>query len=221
MAGSNETGDLLMFVAKTQSSLISGEGMSDLTPMSEMLSGFKVGKFFEISSFQFSIETMKKDENAKNLALFAKHLGAQFGAGIPAALKQAPLKPIDVKVADTAEPESCPIQPVSFSRPIDKGSPELMQLCIDSTTVYGAVVVKRKPAGGKAAGEAYLRFEFRGVLFTDVSWDNGESVTEKCSFITRAVTVKYRPQLPDGSLGAIKSGSWSRLPTQPATVNVV
>ena len=63
------------------------------------------------------------------------------------------------------------------------------------------------------AADVYLRIDFDLVLVTKVDWsDDDAEVGEDTSFICRKITIKYRPQLPDGTLGAIKSGGWEWQP---------
>jgi type VI protein secretion system component Hcp len=106
------------------------------------------------------------------------------------------------------------VQPISFTRSIDRASTELLHYCIKSISFDSASLVKRKAAGGGIAGEPYLRLDFTGVLITDVSWTNDDPVKETCKFISRAITVQYRPQLPDGTLGAVRHGFWSMNPSE-------
>ena len=78
--------------------------------------------------------------------------------------------------------------------------------------------MKRKAAGGASAGEVYLRLDFVGVLITQVGWSNDDPVKETCQFIARAITVNYRPQLSDGTLGDTRHGFWSMLPWEHEVV---
>ena len=222
----NETGDLLMMVLVNPGSPVAGESSSQTDFSNQLLAGFRPNRMFEITNFSFGVETLKdkKTEAEKNESEVAAHLDAIDAAARahkpPLNLPRPP--PIVKKLmkalpaltgSPIGEPKACPVKEISFTRPIDVGSNLLMQYCIDCKTLHGAVVVKLKPAGGPSAGQAYLRMEFINVLFTDMTWSNGEPVEERCTFITRAVNVLYRPQLPDGSLGGVKSGFWSRLPS--------
>lgn len=212
MAG-NESGDLLMMVLSSPGKAIAAESVSKLIPYNPLLKGFKEGRMFEISDFQFGVATLTEPKSGSSKDSNNLLAGLANLKGLTPQLRNAAVK-IGKGVAPPNAPQgdakSCPVEPVTFSRPIDDASTELMQHCIESTTLHGAVVVKRKPAGGPASGETYLRLEFIDVLFTDVAWSNGDIIEERCTFITRAVNILYRPQLPDGTLGAVKSGFWSR-----------
>jgi type VI protein secretion system component Hcp len=95
------------------------------------------------------------------------------------------------------------VQPITFTRGIDRTSTVFLHHCIKSESFDSASLVKRKASGGNISGEPYLRLDFSSVLITNVSWSNDEPVQETVQFISRAITVRYRPQLPDGTLGAI------------------
>ncbi len=198
-------GDLLMMVLPQRGGRpVPGESNTALEPPGPLLRGFRKGFTFEITNFKFAIQTTKPDAAA------AGKPAPGAGPGRAA----APQHPTAAAPAKKGEAQSCPVQPITFERPIDAASAALLKHCVDCDTLYGAVVVKRKPAGGSAAGEVYLRMEFIGILFTNIQWANGDIVTESCTFITRSVNVKYRPQLPDGSLGAVINGVWSRIPNR-------
>jgi type VI protein secretion system component Hcp len=210
-----ESSDLIMkFVlngnpiqADSTTNLISTEGKEN-----ELLTGFRQGYMFEIDRFTFRAGTSDIESgqggpaNQKtaakahpaNGAASANHDYSAWRAG------KHVKYPVD-------------LQPVTFTRSIDSASQFLIQNCIDSVSYDRATLVKRKAAGSIAAGEIFLRLDFIGVLVTGVDWADGEQVSETCHFICRSVTINYRPQLPDGTLGASKSGFWSMVSneTQP------
>ena len=45
-----------------------------------------------------------------------------------------------------------------------------------------------------------------------MDWSNDDEVEETCRLICRSVTINYRPQLPDGTLGALVPAFWSMAP---------
>jgi type VI protein secretion system component Hcp len=101
------------------------------------------------------------------------------------------------------------LQPTRFTRQIDASSPVLMQKCIDKEVFKRISLIKRRSTGGPAAGEVFLRLDFIEALLIDVSWSNDDEVKEECEFVCRRVCINYRPQLPDGTLGAAVPGFWS------------
>ena len=48
----------------------------------------------------------------------------------------------------------------------------------------------------------YLRIDFRDVLLTGLAWDDGDMVTERITFICKAMRLRYKPQRADGSLAS-------------------
>jgi len=208
MAQGDSTDLLMKFVlngspipAETTTQLISSEQSSN-----PLLKGFRQGSIIEIDRFTFQAGTSddeqgndssksndanKKNKKPKTAAAIAAHGDYQsWRAG------KAHKYPVD-------------LQPVSFTRAIDASSSILMQNCIDCVSYDSASLIKRKAVGGVAAGEVFLRLDFIGVLVIGVEWENDDEVEETCRFICRSVTISYRPQLPDGTLGAVVSGFWS------------
>ena len=207
----------------------------------DLFAGFRSPKMFEIDSFKFAVSISdstdgqtKSDEgggysNNSDLKLpgvagwagkggkvmedaFRKFMKSQQKAtGQFKAFKSG-------KGAGLKYPVS--VQPVLISRAIDKSSPVLLQYCIDTTLFDRVSVVKRKAAGTLLAGQPYLRLDLVDVLIKDVSWTNDEPVKEETKLISRAITIRYKPQLPDGSLGAAKIAFWSMVP-QASIFNLV
>ena len=93
--------------------------------------------------------------------------------------------------------------------PIDKASANIWENCIDRKAYDTATLIKRKAAGGKTSGDVFLRMDFEKVLILKIDWDQDDPIKEKIAFISRALTIHYRPQLPDGSLGAAIQAFWT------------
>jgi type VI protein secretion system component Hcp len=185
--------------ADSTTKLVSAEGSQN-----ELLAGFQDGCMFEVDRFTFRAGTSDAEPgqggatNQKNGAKAGSANGAASanpGYSAWRAGKQVKY-PVD-------------LQPVTFTRSIDSASQFLIQNCIDSVSYDRATLIKRKAAGSIAAGEIFMRLDFIGVLVTGIDWSDGEQVSETCHFICRSVTITYRPQLPNGTLGASKSGFWS------------
>jgi type VI protein secretion system component Hcp len=211
----NQTGDLLMkFVLNNKP--IEAESLTDLTSTSKvpnpLMEGFTSGQCFEIDNFKFRAGTAgdgkvrpstptktESDSTGKTEKISTPpHSGAREDYQTWRAGGNRRY-PVDLK-------------PISFERSIESSSALLIQSCIDCVYFDSATLIKRKPTGSAAAGEAYLRLDFTGVLVTGVDWSDGDEVKETCTFICRGVTIGYRPQLPNGSLGAVTSGFWSVAP---------
>jgi type VI protein secretion system component Hcp len=215
MAQGDSSDILMKFVV--HGSPIAGESTTELDipgkSRSKLFGGFVKRQMFEIDSFKFSVgieddtgsggpaaagggRTAPGQHGARGAAATSTLTGGfqAWGSGRPH--KKYPVN----------------VNPITFTRPIDRSSPVLLQHCIKCTSFDSASLVKRKSAGSAAAGEPYLRMDFVGVLITQVDWSNDDPVKETCTFISRSITVRYRPQLPDGSLGIIRPGFWSMLP---------
>lgn len=213
--GSGDASDLMMmFVqnnkpvpAESQTMLISSGSVPN-----KLLKGFVPGGFFDVSRFTLKAGLVDQDKkNDKDKDKHDKDKKKKSASSKPGNFQGwrnggHPLYPIDV-------------QPVSFTRDIDRGSQIMMQNCIDCTRYDSATLIKRKAAGGIAAGEVFLRLDFVGVLVIGIDWSNEEEIEETTEFICRSVTINYKPQLPDGSLGAVVQGFWAMAPgMKPVTL---
>ena len=222
-----DVSDLLMIFVKDGKAL-DGEALTDLKlTKGDMTKGFEAGKMFEVESFKFGAGIKSEDdetaaqrkkeaeehrEHLKNLddrlAKVERSNGGP-GGGRPD-LKKKPAGATYEKWRNGQKATyPADIQPVTFSRLMDKASTVLLQNTIDRVTYDSATLIKRKAAGSRSSGEVYLRFDFTGVLMINVSWNDELPVKEDYGFICRAVTVSYRPQLPDGTLGAVIPGFWT------------
>jgi type VI protein secretion system component Hcp len=158
--------------------------------------GFRPGQMFEIESFSLTAgDSATSSDYAKQMI----KLGMD-----PRALED------QMKASGKSNQiAASPIQPVSFTRQIDAASAALIQnLASTNQGFQSASVIKRKAAGTGASGEVYFRIDFDEVLITDIGWDSGDEVSEKCSFICRGITVRYRRQNDDGTLGPVVYGKW-------------
>jgi type VI protein secretion system component Hcp len=206
----NQTGDLLMKFMLNNNP-IKSESQTDLTSTSEvtnkLMEDFVSGKCFEIDSFSFNAGTAGSGRATPVEPTKTQHDGTgKTRTPLDAGLRE------DYKAwRNNKDGRRYPVdlQPIRFKRSIDSSSTLLIQNCIDCVYFDGASLIKRKPTGNPAAGEAYLRLDFTGVLVIGVDWDDDEDLKETYRFICRGVTIRYRPQLPNGSLGAVTSGSWN------------
>jgi type VI protein secretion system component Hcp len=190
---------------ESTTNLISVEGRSN-----PLLTGFKQKSMFEIDSFTFKSGVIDDStpKQAKTPAAAPAHHGK------PPAVAPAQSTPGEFQMWRAGKSHKYPVdlQPVSFTRSIDMSSTQLIQSCIDRVVFDSATLIKRKAAGGQAAGEVFLRLDFHGVLVVGVEWSNDIEVKETCQFICRSTTISYRPQLPDGTLGGTIARFWSMVP---------
>jgi type VI protein secretion system component Hcp len=211
-----EHSDLLMkFVLNNNA--VPAESLTELvshgkTP-NPLLKDFKPGFMFEVNRFSFragSVDDEAADKKEKDKEKSKEKKGASSIAKRGAYQSWRSGKPHKYPVD---------LQPVSFTRPIDASSPALIQSCIDCVSYDSATIIKRKAAGSAAAGEVFMRIDFVGVLIINVEWEDEDEIEETVQFICRSVTMSYRPQLPDGSLGGIVTGFWSMVPDdRPVTL---
>lgn len=218
--------DLIMRFVDSKGQPVAGEAGTELNlrPCA-MTSGFNANEMFQVESFTFKtglggedddelaakMKSMHEDHSKqvnKNLHQLAKAAGIE----IPG-LKASSVGFKKFRAGDDSTLYPVDMKPVEFTRAIDKSSPTLLQNCIKRKVFKGASLIKRKAAGGPAAGEVFLRFDFQDVLIKSIEWDNEEPIKETCEFVCRAVTIHYLPQLPDGTLGAAKQAFWSASPT--------
>jgi type VI protein secretion system component Hcp len=154
--------------------------------------------FFEVTSFNFNIKLNPRDDSQSKLSGASKSSGAhvvsdQFSRWRSASnedVKDIPL-PVD-------------FDNFTFTRVIDGASPRFFDACCNQVSFQSAVLVKRVAVGG-GLGTAvvqrsvgFLRFDFRDVMLTSVDWDDGDLVTESCTFICKAMRVRYRQQRASG-----------------------
>lgn len=217
MAGEQST-DIFMFFRETEGSKpLRGECTTELAipgkKRNELYNGFEKERMFEVNQFSFGVGVDDKEDDE------------DADGGVPPELKKA-LAPIPAfkfpsrfarpkpKSGQKLDDTPVSVHPVSFSRGMDVASSLLLAATIERTFFSRVALVKRKSAGGAAAGEPYLRMDFCGALIIQASWTNDEPVKETYEFHARAITMRYRPQLEDGTLGAPRVGFWSMVPNE-------
>lgn len=187
---------------------LTGECQTELAvrgrPKNELLQGFHSGLMFEISRFQFGVGIEKVENPAsKEIEEFYKSSGRPPPRNKP--------RPKDLP-REASEDTAATVHPVTFTRAMDTASSQLLHHTIKCTYFRKVAIVKRKSAGGASAGEAYLRMDFRGVIIAQAGWSNEDPIEESYTLQARAITMRYRPQLEDGTLGASRVGFWSMVP---------
>jgi len=212
-----------------RSGAINGESTTEVGN-ADLFKGFKAVKMFEIDSFSFGVSVGDDSEGAqKHDAATAHGRGNNSGAGStigrflstasnlvgyhggkPPAQQSGQFQPFRKGGGGTNYKVS--LEFITITRPIDKSFTELLKYCISTTSFERVSVVKRKAAGTPLAGQPYLRLDFVGALIQEVTWTNDEPIKEVTKLITRATTVRYKPQLFDGTLGAARVGFWSMVP---------
>lgn len=156
--------------------------------------------YFEVKSFDFAIAVRPQDKGVGAISKQAASAGGRASAASDEFLRWRSAK--EEEYQDIHFPVE--FNAFSFSRLLDAASMPFFTACCNSASFKSATLVKRVSVGtaeGNAVRPmAFLRFEFRDVLLTGVNWDDGELVTEKCTFICRAMRVQYKQQDANGSL---------------------
>jgi type VI secretion system secreted protein Hcp len=93
-----------------------------------------------------------------------------------------------------------------FSALTGSASPKLMLLCANGKHVPGAVLVARRPGNQ----QEFLKLTFNDVTVSayNVSGSAGDVPLDEVSLRFSRVQIDYRPQKPNGSLGAAIHGGW-------------
>jgi type VI protein secretion system component Hcp len=206
----DKKGDLLMKFVQSNGDIVKGGATSQLSKDDKFLFDFWAGKFIEVEEFQLGLNL--EDSEIGNTALNAtssQQAGAEVGGHTA---KFASWRDYKKKTRDDVAKIGYPVvlQPCSFSHVMDRTSPILFQNCCNSISFDSATLVKRKHTGGTLALQSFLRIDFSNVLIIGLDWDDGQVVKEKCKFICRGLTVQYKQQASDGTLGAARSAEWKR-----------
>jgi type VI secretion system secreted protein Hcp len=104
--------------------------------------------------------------------------------------------------------------PLSFSRKIDKASPDFFRKCCNGTHFSEVILALRKQTGSEASGEVFLRFDFRVVGVKTVEWsgsDGDEAVKESVTLEYGAIQIRYAAQESGGKLTTPIPASWDRI----------
>jgi len=231
--------DLFMIFKDDKGKLILGESTTDLTSSDQisrdLLKDFTAGNIFEIESFSLSAQNDKKEESEirKDIARENAHPAKPPSGAKPTPgakpTRTTPMTPQEVNdevKKRKAQQSGPPVRDVTFKRSVDTSSGAFLTNLVAGKGYQSASLVKRKATGGKTAankalaGDVYLRIDFEMVLVTSVDWDDDdEEVSESTTFICRKINIQYRPQLPNGELGAIKPGKWEWQVPKPGTTS--
>jgi len=223
----SDSSDLLMKFELPTGKQVEAESSTDLSSTKSALKkGFKSGCIMDVDSFSLRIGIGGEDADAAQQRIaheatqtLVKNVNDAF----------AKLQEQSEDASETGIPKPKPrtigqfskfrrgveskypvdMQPVEFTRGLDKASTVLMQGCIARTNFRLATLIKRRAAGGPQSGEPFLRFDFEDVLIVRVDWDEDDPIKEKFKFIARTITMHYTPQLPDGSHGPAIQRWWS------------
>jgi type VI protein secretion system component Hcp len=222
MAKSGDHSDLFMVFLDDRGKPLHGLSSTDMNSSDQiskqLLDGFTPGKVFEIDSFSMSAQSDDKSpaeirsDIVKQNAKAAKTPPAKGQKPTPVMAPGDLTNEVNKQVAAQKGP---PVKEITFKRSVDTSSQDFLTNVSIGKGYQRATKTTPKATGGKndqqkeIAADVYLRIDFDLVLVTKVDWsDDDEEVTEDISFICRKITITYRPQLPDGTLGATLQGLW-------------
>ena len=183
-------------------------------PVTDLLrQGFTPGQFCELREFSFAAgvgASLSKHSEKKRKAASQAALSEKADGELSELQKALKIRGDQNKLRDKrAEGEDVDMQPVEFTRLMDSMSTQLFQALVGCETLESLSVVKRKATGSANSGDCYLRLDFSKVLVTNLEWKDSEHVIlETCTFIYRKVTIRYRPQRPDGTLDVAIQSEW-------------
>lgn len=208
--------DIVMMFKLDGGQPVYAECALDLNPSDRWMTEFKpqtyerYSNFFEVSKFHFGFEV--KDEDKSRTKLQSGDIGGAMG--------KTRFGRVEGEFASwrSMNDEDLPnarypleFESFTFERVIDAASMVFFEHCCNSTTFPSATLIKRVSVGGNEAPMSYLKMEFKDVLITGLSWDDGDMTTEKCEFICRNFALSYRQQRPDGSFGARVPAEWDHI----------
>lgn len=223
--------DLVMRFTDKGGGPVLAESTLDVADHDSLMKGFEPAKsadrysnFFEVKSFNFAIAVKPQD---KGVGAISKHAASSGG-------RASAVTDEFMRWRSATEDEYRKIYfPVefdtfSFTRVLDAASMQFFTSCCNSVSFYSASLVKRVSVGTAGSDakkpKGFLRFDFRDVLLTGVSWDDGDLVNESCTFVCRAMRVRYKQQSSDGSLPELASSNavWPHLdPLNPSSLDAV
>ena len=166
--------------------------------------------FFEVSKFGFGFEVKDEDDSKSKLS-GDKDKGTKYSKKAKSGLVQGEFASWRSATDAQAPNVTYPLELDSFrfERLIDAASPVFFKHCCDSKSFLSATLVKRVSTGGDHGPVGFLRIDFKDVLITSLSWDDGDMTTEKCEFICRDFWLRYKQQKADGSLGPMAEAKWN------------
>ncbi len=208
------TADLMMKFVLPGRKPIWAESAIDVVKGAPFMEGFKpiseysdYSNFFEITNFSFNVALKPQDQGVGVLAQ------AQSGVA-PAASDQFSSwrNAAEDKYRDIHFPPK--VDTFTFTRAIDGASPIFFSACCNQHSFAHASLVRRvstgQLGGPEMQAQGFLRIDFKDVLLVGINWSDGELVTESCTFICKAMRVRYRQHWPGASPGPERIAIWNQ-----------
>ncbi len=210
------TSDIVMKFVYADGGPVFSESALDASGDDDFMKGFKpitdyndYSNFFECSGFNFTAALKPKDQGVGAL----NQQGQAATGRAPAAADQFSRW----RSASESEYQKITfpsiIDSFTFTRVIDSASPVFFSACCNQVSFRSAAMVRRvsvgQLGGEKRNAAGFLRMDFKDVLLTSVNWSDGELVTESCTFICKAMRIRYRQQTPDARLQGSFEAFWN------------
>jgi type VI protein secretion system component Hcp len=234
----DKTNDLFMYMTDNtgtgKSSELDGESSLQVSPKDDYMTEFTsstytvYANFFDVTQFDFNLELSEADSN-KSSGGGGMEFSDWYQQKDPVtkfASRSSLIKYDIKKISGT------------IGKVVDSVSPLFFQNCCLKLPFKKAILVKRAFVGGTMGGRgfglsasigsggaslsigvgsssgdsqamAYLRIEMEDVLISQVSWDDGDVVSEKLTFSCKSIIIKYKRQKDDGTLfGGTELFNW-------------
>ncbi len=221
MAEDAKTDILMLFQLEGQP--VWAEGALMIDPKDDLMSEFKpppdfnsYSNYFQITEFELGMELAPKDGGSSASAAKGAAPATQPGGTWSNWYQH--------KQGDfSANPYELKFNSGSFGRILDCASPVFFTSCCNKKEFSRAIIVKRMAQGENLKGVArlprtYMRLDFTSVLIKSISWDDGDLVTEKCTFTAKKVIITYRQQKADGT---VDGQLGDRIATWPSDADAV
>jgi type VI protein secretion system component Hcp len=175
----------------------------------DLIYDYENGEFFAVDDFKIGANV--EDEDAATDAGTAGGSGKQDSNQHKLKQKAPAAKFAKWKSATPAEVKNMKFQlkldDLSITRRYDRASPVLFRMCARSEVLRSASVVKRKIVGDHRL-QTFLRYDFKDLLVSRISFEDDEVIKETVQFVFRDIKVTYKTQEHDGSLGDAINMYW-------------
>ena len=101
-----------------------------------------------------------------------------------------------------------------ITKSVDKASVKLFESCCMGVHFPSVFLALRRAGGEAESAKPYLTFAFKFVFLNSVKWSGSgdDPPEESISFAYGAMTIKYHPQKPDGTMDTTAEiGLWSQV----------
>ncbi len=215
------TSDIVMKFVDKDGNPVWAESTLSVLKADPFMAGFEpigsydeYSNFFEVTTFNYNITVKPDDENVGAMSQHGSAVNAGFPGRPPAAQDQ--FSRWRSAKNDEYKKMKFPIEfdTFTFTRIIDGASPAFFRACCYQESFKTAALVRRVATGVRGGTErsaaGFLRLDFKDVLITSISWDDGELVTENVEFICKHLQVRYRQQQADSSLLSPTEAIWDQ-----------